>query len=941
MVWKKTIIPERQSIVRQATLRLVFSLGLFVLLLGYSSYTLYSVALQKSAHERTADLSAFYRTRLMQLDRDWELQTRDFKVRLEVTRLLEDRKNSLANLQAFMTVQGTNRRFQYMLIEDRLGNKMFTFGTDLDLEKIPLPPDEDSGWYFADNSGSLYRVFVVPIWLGESGTGRMAVFYKVDNALLFNLATPGIQLTIKRDGKPLASSSGQAGLEYAKPANDRSDAAERREIPWTTGDSEKTLLCIEAPIKVLFTKTELVLGAAAIPLIDGLILWFTLGFWLMRNARRISELGEAVEEFAVQRQPTALLEKKLETAQDQQLDEISEVAVSLKDMIDQSVLRERERQAEAAQQRLWSMVFASTNEAILITDRNNNIVTVNAVFTRLTGYTEAEVVGQNPQILSSGLQPREFYKEMWKQLRENDCWAGEVQDRRKDGSLYPKWLNVSVVRDAAGNVTNYLGIFHDITERKANEERLAHLANHDTLTGLPNRHLLLDRMQNAITLARRTNETVALMFLDLDNFKWVNDALGHESGDQLLIAVAARLRETVRVSDTVARLGGDEFVVLFTQIDSDVELAQIASKIIAAVAKPLELAGHDFHVTTSMGIGMYPNDGEDAATLLKHADTAMYVAKSDGKNQYRYFDAAMNRNVLERVELEQDLRQALKNEEFELHYQPKFDIAGNSVTAAEALIRWRHPRLGLRSPDKFIPLAEETALIIEIGEWVIRTACQQIVTWQAEGLGLRRVAVNLSAIQLESDTLIDTVAHILRETGAPVEAIEFELTESMILRNPDRSVVTLNRLHDLGIHLSLDDFGTGYSSLSYLKRLPVDTLKIDRSFVEGLPGDTNDTQIVRMICALAKSVHLEIVAEGIETEAQRDFLMAHGCDYLQGYLISKPLPAEEFRECDVRGVAGHYPLHSIEHIAFSNHASRLVQPLGLNAKFSDITLKES
>ncbi len=887
---------KRRSIARQAAIRLIFSLGLFVVLLGYSSYKLYSVALQKSAHERAEDLSTFYRTRLMQLDRDWELQARDFKVRLEVTRLLEDRRMNITNLQAFMTVQGTNRRFQYMLIQDRQGNHAFSFGTSLDLDKIPVPAEDENGWYFDRASGNLYRVFVIPIWLGEAGTGRLAVFYEIDNGLLFNLATPGILLTAKHGGKPVASSFGQAGLEQTKRPEDRTADSELREIPWSTVNSERTLLCIDAPIKVLFTKTELALGAAMIPIIDGLILWFTLGFWLMRNARRISGLGEVVEEFAVRRQPTATLEKKLDAAKDGQTDEISEVAVSLKDMIDQSVLRERERQAEAAQQRLWSMVFASTNEAILITDRNNNIVTVNAVFTRLTGYTEAEVIGQNPQILASGMQSREFYKDMWKQIHEADSWSGEVQDRRKNGSLYPKWLNISVVRDAEGNVTNYVGIFHDITERKANEERLAHLANHDTLTGLPNRHLLLDRMQNAITLAHRANETVALMFLDLDNFKWVNDSLGHDSGDQLLIAVAARLRETVRVSDTVARLGGDEFVVLLTQVDSDLELAQIASKIIAAVAKPLELAGHDFHVTTSMGIGVYPNDGEDAATLLKHADTAMYVAKSDGKNQYRYFDAAMNRSVLERVELEHDLRQALKHGEFELHYQPKFDIAGNSVTAAEALIRWRHPRRGLQSPDKFIPLAEETALIIEIGEWVIRTACQQIVAWQAEGIGLRRVAVNLSAIQLESDTLVNTVVRILKETGAPVEAIEFELTESMILRNPDRSVVTLNRLHDLGIHLSLDDFGTGYSSLSYLKRLPVDTLKIDRSFVEGLPDDTNDTQIVRMICALAKSVHLEIVAEGIETEAQRDFLIAQGCDYLQGYLIAKPLPPEGFRE---------------------------------------------
>jgi diguanylate cyclase (GGDEF)-like protein len=450
------------------------------------------------------------------------------------------------------------------------------------------------------------------------------------------------------------------------------------------------------------------------------------------------------------------------------------------------------------------------------------------------------------------------------------------------------------VRDADGKVANYIGIFQDITQRKANEERLAFLANHDALTGLPNRHLLLDRLQNDIALAQRTGQPIGLMFLDLDNFKWVNDTLGHASGDQLLISVATRLKETVRASDTVARLGGDEFVVLLTQTESDLEIAQIAAKIIASASRPIDLAGHEFHVTTSMGISVYPNDGYDGATLLKHADTAMYVAKSAGKNQFRYFDAAMNRNALERVELEQDLRHALKKGEFELHYQPKFCVSTNSVIAAEALIRWRHPRQGLLSPDKFIPLAEETSLIIDLGAWVIRSACRQVVTWQQQGIKVQSVAVNLSALQLESDSFVGLVEDILGETGVPAKAIEFELTESVVLHSPDKTVATLNRLHELGIHLALDDFGTGYSSLSYLKRLPVDTLKIDRSFIEGLPDDADDGQIVRMICALAKSVGLEIVAEGIETDAQRHFMIGLNCDFLQGYLISKPLPADEF-----------------------------------------------
>jgi diguanylate cyclase (GGDEF)-like protein/PAS domain S-box-containing protein len=894
MGWAQTITGGRRSLARQAGLRLVISLGLFVILLGYASYKAYTVTLQKSAHDRAEYLSNYFHARLLQIDRDWEIRAQDEKTRIESMQLLAGPKVDLVRLQALLTMQDTGKRLQYLLIENRRGDKVFDFGANLSLERIPISTKLDNGWYHPLDNSRLYRVFVVPIWLGKAGMGHMAVFYQVDNALLFNLTSPNITLTVEHDGMQFATSSGRKMQEAEDVSDSDNDYAEARTILWQANDIEETYLRIDAPIQGLFTKTELVIGASIIPVIDGLILLFTFGFWMMRHTQRLHELGEAVQAFSLQPQSIPALQEKLDAAKDAQEDEISEVAVALKDMIGQTLLRERERQEEEAQRRLWSMVFANTNEAILITDRGNNIITVNAAFTRLTGYKEKEVVGENPHILSSGNQTPEFYEAMWQQINENGSWAGEVQDKRKDGSIYPKWLNISVVRDAGGNVVNYIGIFQDITQRKANEERLAFLANHDVLTGLPNRHLLLDRLQNDITLARRTGEPIGLMFLDLDNFKWVNDTLGHASGDQLLIAVATRLKETVRASDTVARLGGDEFVVLLTQTDSDLEIAQIAGKIIASVSRPLDLAGHEFHVTTSMGISVYPNDGDDAATLLKHADTAMYVAKSAGKNQFRYFDPAMNRNALDRVELEQDLRHALKRGEFELHYQPKLCVITHTVIAAEALIRWRHPRQGLLSPDKFIPLAEETSLIIDIGEWAIRSACVQVATWQRQGINMQRVAVNLSALQLESDNFVGTVEHIFRETGVPAKAIEFELTESVVLHNPAKTVTTLNRLHELGIHLALDDFGTGYSSLSYLKRLPVDALKIDRSFVEGLPDDPDDRQIVRMICALAKSVGLEIVAEGIETEAQRHFMIGLECDFLQGYLISKPLPADEF-----------------------------------------------
>jgi PAS domain S-box-containing protein len=464
--------PQRRSIARQAALRLILSLGLFVVLLGVSSYQLYSIALQKAARERAEDLATFYQARLMQLDRDWELQANDFKVRLEVTRLLEEKKTSVTSLQAFMTMQGINRHFQYLLIQNRLGGRVFNFGTALDLKEIPVPAGQDSGWYLAQGSGNLYRVFVVPIWLGEAETGRMAVFYEIDNSLLFNLATPGIVLTARHDGKPIASSTGQAGLGEAKPPAARTTDAEDREIPWDLNAANKTLLHINAPIKVLFTKTELALGAAMIPIIDGLILWFTLGFWLMRNAHRVRELGGAVEEFVDSHRPTAKLKEKLLLARGEQIDEISEVADAIGDMAEQTLQRERERIEEEARHRLWSMVFANSNEAIIITDRDNHILTANAVFTRMTGYAEDEVVGRNPRTLSSSRQTREFYSEMWRQIEEHGNWSGNMLGQRKDGSVYPTWLNINVVRDSAGNITNYVGSFLDISERKQAEDEL-------------------------------------------------------------------------------------------------------------------------------------------------------------------------------------------------------------------------------------------------------------------------------------------------------------------------------------------------------------------------------------------------------------------------------------------------------------------------------------
>lgn len=892
------------SIAQQALVRLIISISLLVSLLGLGSYFLYSAAVEKSARERSDELVFFYTARLQQLEREWELQTQDFKVRVEVSRLLNDPRTALPQMQAFMTVQGTNRRFEHLQIHDPQGQRLFSFGTSIELEAQQPRLHEDgsgsgNGWYRAN--GDIYRVFSVPVWLGERGNGRMSMFYKIDNALLFNISAPDITLWVSHQGEAVASSAGYGTLaslvETERTAS--SNELSLRALPWSGNPDDGVTLHIHAPVKMLFTKLELVTAAAVIPLLDGLILWFTLGFWLMRNTRRVTALRGAVMAFSGQQKATPVFTQALADAHGPQEDEISVVAEALDGMAVEAERREQERALEEAQKHLWSQVFASSLDAIVITDGDNRILSVNQAFTQLTGFDAAEVLGQNPHILSSGRESVEFYAAMWRDINLKGQWSGEVEDRRKDGSVYPKWLNISVVRNSEGQIVNFVGVFKDISVQKQNEERFIYLANHDTLTNLPNRPLLLDRLRKALALASRTKHLVALLFLDLDNFKWVNDSLGHASGDKLLITVAERLTATVRSSDTVARLGGDEFVVLLLQPRTNQEIIQIAEKLIEAVAQPADLGGQSFHVTTSIGISVYPHDGGEAATLLKHADTAMYAAKAQGKNQYRFFDQAMNKAATERLELERDLRQAVRNNQFVLYYQPKLCLRTNTICGTEALIRWEHPTRGMVPPDQFIPLAEETALIIEIGEWVLREACHQARIWQDTNARIRSIAVNLSAIQIESDTFVDTAQRILEESGITPRAIEFELTESAVLRSPDRSIATLNRLKGLGFQLALDDFGTGYSSLSYLKRLPVDTLKIDRGFVEGIPHDEDDAQIVRMIVALAKSIHMEIVAEGIENQEQYDFLKDLGCDFLQGYLIARPLSVAHLEQLPI------------------------------------------
>ncbi|MEP7329664.1 MAG: EAL domain-containing protein, partial [Betaproteobacteria bacterium] len=450
------------------------------------------------------------------------------------------------------------------------------------------------------------------------------------------------------------------------------------------------------------------------------------------------------------------------------------------------------------------------------------------------------------------------------------------------------------VMDQDGRFAGYRGIARDVTQAHRAEEKIRRLAHFDELTGLPNRTMFMHTLQRASSLAQRRNKTFALFFIDLDRFKNINDSLGHEAGDHLLQDVARRLRHHLRESDTVARLGGDEFVVLVEDCADERELDAIAQNILNAVGRPYILSGQEYHVTGSIGISMYPADGQDPAALLKNADIAMYLAKDRGKNNFQFYSPQQNAHSFERLALESALRHALGRSEFMLHFQPKVEIATGNIVGVEALLRWNHPDLQMVMPNQFIPLAEETGLIVPIGRWVLHTACAQSVAWQREGLPPLRVAVNLSARQFAHDGLLGDIASALDETGLAPTGLELEITESMVMQDSERAVTTLTRLREMGITVSIDDFGTGYSSLGYLKRFPVDNVKVDRSFIKDLPHDQDDAAITRAVIAMAQSLRMRVIAEGVETREQLQFLREQGCDECQGYYLSRPLPADEF-----------------------------------------------
>ncbi|MEW5903089.1 MAG: EAL domain-containing protein [Pseudomonadota bacterium] len=617
-------------------------------------------------------------------------------------------------------------------------------------------------------------------------------------------------------------------------------------------------------------------------------LFFTWLSWAMAGRialpiRRISEEAEKV----------AAGNLHYEMPQHPRTDEVGHLSQAIGDMVGNLTREIRQRREAEAGLQLAAKVFEQNSEAIIVTDKQNCIVSVNRAFTQITGYAAEEVVGRNPRFMASGRQSLQFYRVMWRELMENDHWRGEIWNKRKDGEVFPELLTISTVRDEQGEVTHFIGVFIDITERKKEEERIIRLANYDTLSGLPNRNLLADRVEQGVAQAERHGSKMAMMFIDLDHFKHINDSLGHDIGDELLKRAADRLKHSLRRADTLARQGGDEFIALINDIDSESEAAFVAEKMVASFEQGFEIDGHQLHVTPSIGISMCPEDGNNQMQLMRNADLAMYRAKERGRNRFAFYEEQMNRKAVERLRLENDLRHAIDQQQLLLYYQPKVSCLDDTLMGMEALLRWKHPEFGFISPGVFIPVAEQSGLINEIGDWVLRQAVLQQRLWQSQGRAIVPVAVNLSVAQFQQADLVERLQRIVREGGLEARYIELELTESMLMEAGVEHGGVLERFNQAGFTLALDDFGTGYSSLSRLKTLPMQELKIDQSFVRDIASDPNDRSIVSATAALAHAMGLKVVAEGVEQPGQLEFVRSLQCEMYQGYLFSPPLPAHE------------------------------------------------
>lgn len=557
------------------------------------------------------------------------------------------------------------------------------------------------------------------------------------------------------------------------------------------------------------------------------------------------------------------------------------------------IARELDGRQTSRQIQLAASVFEHSPQAVMISDPGRKVLKVNKAFTSITGWSEADVLGRRESVLTAGRDPAELADEIRTALQAVGIWTGEVWSRRRDGEVFPEERTVVAVRGSDGQVSHHISLFSDISSEKFAAERIHRLAHYDATTELPNRVLLQDRLLHAINRASRVGGRLALLFLDLDGFKMINDTLGHAAGDEVLRQVGARLLSRLRKIDVVARIGGDEFAVVLSDVAHDSDVQAICDQLLSVVTEPYELSGNQSTVTTSIGIAVYPDDGGDVQRLLKNADAAMYQAKELGKNRYVFFEPEMNRRAEERLHLTHELRRALDRNELSLIYQPQYDLTSGKLVGVEALVRWRNQDGSMVPPTRFIPVAEDSGLIIELGDWVMHEACRQAQQWCAQGLDFGRLSVNVSGRQFQDEHLQATVAAALKATGLPAEALELEITENWVMEGPFRAETQMRTLSEMGVSLVIDDFGLANSSMAYLKRFPVQKLKIDRSFIRDIPADQEDAAIVSAIVAMGHSLDLRVVAEGVETAEQSGYLRATGCDEAQGYLFSRPVPSDE------------------------------------------------
>ncbi|GAB6053759.1 EAL domain-containing protein [Magnetospira thiophila] len=546
--------------------------------------------------------------------------------------------------------------------------------------------------------------------------------------------------------------------------------------------------------------------------------------------------------------------------------------------------------------RLTARVLEATSEGVVLTDPEFRVTSVNPAFTRITGFTAEESLGKRPRFHTKLKRDKALYAEMLDSIAQHDHWEGEIWNKRKNGERYAQRLSISTIHSDEGDIHQYAVLISDITRRKEDEERILYQANFDALTGLPNRASFMERLDQSLQLGKRQRRKVVLMFIDLDGFKLVNDTLGHEMGDLLLTQAASRLLDCVRTSDTVARLGGDEFTICLTEISDEYDTPIVAQRVIDALSRAFDLNGQEAFVSASVGITTFPDDADNATDLLKNADGAMYRAKEKGKDNYQFFTADMNEEVKERLFLKNGLANALERQEFVLYYQPKMGLQVEGMTGVEALMRWNHPEIGLVPPGRFIPVLEETGLVVDVGIWILREACRQHLEWIKQGLPPIRIAVNLSARQLRDTALIGIFEEIFKDTGLGPDALEVEITESMLMSDHGPVIKVLEALHEMGLKVAMDDFGTGYSSLSYLKRFPIDIIKIDRSFVSDIAIDSDDAEIIRTIINMAQSLRRKVVAEGVEDAEQLRILRDYKCHEVQGYFFSPPMPALKMKD---------------------------------------------